>query len=103
MRRARAGASDKADAVALPAVQTGRCKASGIGRDGMAGDVCPAGPRRLLRRFGSVAVRSYALFVTRDRLAENSASVSLASHKGENPPLILRFSEGTEQWLADRL
>ena len=29
--------------------------------------------------------------------------ISLASHKGENPPLILRFSEGTEQWLADRL
>jgi len=34
---------------------------------------------------------------------ENRKVISLASHKGENPPLILRFSEGTEQWLADRL
>lgn len=75
LRREPPGSNGRADGAALSAVQAGRCKASGIGRDGMARVFWPTVPRRLLRWFDLFAVRSYALFVTRVAGTENSASV----------------------------
>lgn len=45
------GLNGSADGAALSAVQSGRCKASGFGRGGVAGCFWPTVPRRLLLRF----------------------------------------------------
>lgn len=80
-RRGTRCSSNKVDGAALPAVQAGRCKASGFGRDGMVSVVWPAVPRCRFRCFDLLAVRSYALVVTRVEVTENSASVLLVPQK----------------------